>query len=191
MAGAVLAASGCASQAAHSGTGAQVLRAEGATTASSTAPSTAPKAGKISIFQTVGYTGKGSTTVTGVIGDYGTEHPTNREGVADTNGDFEKVVLKHGTFLMDERALNGNSTQLHTNSSQKTCSISYHGTSGIPVSGGTGRYAGISGTVTGTFYLGVVEPRITSGRFAGICSSKNVTGARHFSVLISSGSVSF
>jgi hypothetical protein len=145
--------------------------------------------GTIRVFSTVGYNGKGPVTVTGVIGDFGTSVPANRNGKEDSNGDFEKVTLRRGSFLLDERALNNG--PVHFKSNKSNCSTSVQGTAKIAVSLGTGTYAGIRGTVKGTFSFADVEPRVTSGAGKGDCSGKNVTGARHFSVLIASGVVTY
>jgi hypothetical protein len=88
--------------------------------------------------------GKSYDIVTGAIADYGTDH--------DAGPNAQKIVLSKGTFELSAGQFNKN---FKTKIDKATCAVvgSSHAAN-LPISHGTGAYAGITGTVsiTGTFF---------------------------------------
>jgi hypothetical protein len=123
-----------------------------------------------------------------VIGDVGRQFPVDKAGIADSGGDFEKVVLTHGTFLLDERALTNGHWYDHTNRSN--CSSTIISQHPVGVLDGTGAYAGIKGSIAGVGTVAILPPRITSGKRKGQCGQeKGVGPRRHVSTMDGSGFV--
>ncbi len=76
--------------------------------------------------------------VTGAITDYGKD--------ISVGGNAQKIILKKGTFQIDTTKLNKN---IKFKANHAGCSSSASGSaSALPVSRGTGAYAGITGTFT-------------------------------------------
>ena len=77
--------------------------------------------------------------------------------------------------------------------STSTCSVGITASSAVSVVGGTGLYAGVSGSVHVTLSVGFTQPRLTTGAHAGQCNTSNAaqptaalqvvdgTGTVHFS----------
>ena len=130
----------------------------------------------------------GNFMFTGAIGDYGTTQRMNANGSPNPNGGFVKFNLKHGTFVADATRF-FNALNHAKFSFDKTSSSAAGGASGpVTLSGGTGQYAHISGTlrVTGTF--AEVGPRLENGK----CNpSQNAKPLAQFNVVTASGHVSF
>ena len=83
------------------GVAACALGAGAATVAAAT-----PQGGKIRVFVTNTSATKGKIVITGAVGDYGTTVSQDANGKVDPNGDFEKVTLKQGGFIVDGTELN-------------------------------------------------------------------------------------
>jgi hypothetical protein len=86
--------------------------------------------------------------VAGAIGDYGTGVPVNANGQHDPAGQFERVTLQHGSFIIDNRKINEASMAKEPVRNPQTCSLALDVHAPAALSSGTGRYAGVSGTVT-------------------------------------------
>jgi hypothetical protein len=157
-----------------------VLGAGSATVAAAT-----PQGGKIRVFVTNTSSTKGKILITGAIGDYGTTVSQDANGKADPNGDFEKVTLKQGGFIVNGTALNKkiNSTKATTN--KDNCSYSVSVTGPVTLGNGTGAYAGISGKVMITLTFGGIGPKTAKG-----CSMNGKQLAGYQSIT-GAGSVSF
>jgi hypothetical protein len=95
----------------------------------------------------------------------------------------------HGTFLVDERALSDKAPRIRSNDS--TCSTSLTVKARLPVSEGTGAYAGIHGSIEGTGNVAFVESRYESGSLEGKCEFTKPPAAAYFGNLTGAGSVTF
>jgi hypothetical protein len=94
--------------------------------------------------------------LTGVIGDHGVDHI----GVAD-HGNINKIVLTNGTFEVNTSKIGPRLRVV--SSDRRACTLVVKGTAPVPVLHGTGRYAGIHGTLTVTLVNALVFPRKKSG----------------------------
>jgi hypothetical protein len=170
-----------------------VLEAHGAVSSSSAhhlKAASSPKPGRIFVFTNVNSHGKGSVLITGVIGDLGKQFPANKYGKPDSNADYEEVVLRRGTLLLDERDLTNRHWTYDTNVAD--CSSTVISQHPVPVLDGTGKYAGISGTLSGVATEAMLAPRYKSGKFKGQCSQTTKVGpARHIGTMNGSGAVTF
>jgi hypothetical protein len=174
-------------------TGTAVLEAHGDVSSASAhhlEAASSPKPGRIYVFTNVDSHGKGSVLITGVIGDLGKQFPANKNGKPDSNADYEEVVLRHGTLLLDERALTNGHWTYDTNVAD--CSSTVISQHPVPVLDGTGKYVGISGTLSGVATEAILSPRYKSGKLKGQCSQTTKVGpARHIGTMNGSGSVTF
>jgi hypothetical protein len=130
----------------------------------------APAGGTIHVYSRPTSSVKGTITITGAIGDYGTTIELNKKGKVDPNGVFQKATLKKGTFVANTTGLNKvlNKAQPKVNTSN--CSASFSGTGPVTLGKGTGAYKGIGGTVRITVTFAGIQPRFTSGPKAGQCN---------------------
>jgi hypothetical protein len=130
----------------------------------------------------------GAFMFTGAIGDYGSTQRMTATGSPSANGDFVKFSLKHGTFVADATGFFAALNKARFAFDKATCSGSFGATGPATLSAGTGRYAGISGTlrVTGTF--AEVGPRLKNGK----CNmSQKAKPLAQFNAVTASGHVSF
>jgi hypothetical protein len=130
----------------------------------------------------------GNFMFTGAIGDYGTAQRMNANGSSNANGNYVRFSLKHGSFVANATAFFTALNNAKFSFNAKSCSASGGATGSATLSGGTGHYAGISGTlkVTGTF--AEVGPRLKNGK----CNpSQNAKPLAQFNLVTGSGSVSF
>jgi hypothetical protein len=134
----------------------------------STVAQTTPIAHSIHFFDALPDTkgGVGHVVITGAIGDYGTTRLVPHTGSRSlAGGQATKVTLRHGTFMLRQGNIHGQApTQASSN-----CSFSQVETWNSHVSHGTGRYAGISGTLDTTVMFAEVSPKFTSGAKKGQC----------------------
>lgn len=145
------------------------------------------KGGKIRVFVTNTSATKGNITVTGAIGDYGTTVSQDANGKVDPNGDFQKVTLKHGGFIVDATALNKKLNGAAPTVNTTTCSVVFTGTAPTTVEDGTGAYAGITGTVAITLTFAGIAPKTAKG-----CNlSNNAPVFGQYESITGTGSVSF
>jgi hypothetical protein len=155
--------------------------------------SAAPAGGTIKLFATLSSSDTtGPILITGAIGDAGTYLNIDKNGKVDANGNYVKLTLKKGTFEVDDTALNkaGNSLQPSLNS--VTCSASVSISAPITLFNGTGRYAGIAGTIHVTETVAFILPTYTSGAKKGQCNeSNNAQPSAQFGVILGSGTVHF
>jgi len=139
-----------------------------------TKPAPAPTGGSIAILATLGANPTGKILVAGAIGDWGTAVSIDRNGKPDENGDYVKVTLRNGTFVIDSTALNKKTANPRPQvSSDATCSVSASGSAPLTLLDGTGRYKGISGTVNATLTFTGVGGRYRSGAKKGQCEQGN------------------
>jgi hypothetical protein len=117
-----------------------------------------PAGGHIAIYFTP-RPHKSLILVAGAIGDYGTGVAVNAKGQHDAAGQFERVTLQQGSFIIDNRKLNRAAMATDPVTNPQTCSLVLDVQAPAPLSGGTGRYAGISGTVTLSSNLAAIFPQ--------------------------------
>ena len=84
-------------------------------------------------------------------------------GKVDPNGDFEKVTLKHGGFLVDATALNKKLSSAKPTVNKTNCSFAFTGTGPTTVEHGTGAYTGITGKVAITVTFAGIAPKTAKG----------------------------
>lgn len=112
--------------------------------------------------------------ITGVIGDWGTATSVNKNGTPNTNGNYEKIVLQHGGFMVNSVALNQKTNNAPpTSANATTCSVVFGGSGPTTLFGGTGTYAGITGTIVITEKFAGIGARYTSGAKKGQCNMSN------------------
>jgi hypothetical protein len=116
-----------------------------------------PVGGQIAIYFTP-QPRKSLILVAGAIGDYGTGVPVNAKGKHDPAGQFERITLQQGSFIIDNRQLNQAAMAKEPVRNPQTCSLILDVHAPAALSGGTGRYAGISGTVTLRSNLAAIFP---------------------------------
>jgi hypothetical protein len=162
------------------GVSAFALGAGAATVAAAT-----PQGGKIRVFVTPTSETNGKIVITGAIGDYGTTVSQDANGKADPNGNFEKVTLKQGGFIVDGTALNKKLDKAKPTVNKANCSVSFTGTAPTTVGSGTGAYAGISGKIAITVTFAQIAKKTAKG-----CSMSG-NGLAGYQSITGSGSVSF
>ncbi len=144
-----------------------------------------PQGGKVRIFVTNTSATKGKILITGAIGDSGTTVSQDANGKVDPNGDFEKVTLKQGGFLVNGTALNKKISSAKPTVNKSNCSFALSGSGPVTIGSGTGAYAGISGKATITFTFAAIAPKNASG-----CLFKQ-NPATSYQSITGTGSVSF
>ena len=134
--------------------------------------------------------GTGVTTpilITGAITDYGKATSVTKAGKPDENGNYEKIVLKKGSFWVDTTALNKTFNSGHPTIDRTHCFFAFKGTGPTKVFKGTGAYTGISGNVDVTVQFISIMPRPN-----GKCVIKESTQpVAQMSDVTGSGTVSF
>jgi hypothetical protein len=145
-----------------------------------------PQGGKIRVFLTVASQTKSRIVITGAIGDYGTALSVNANGKVDPSGNFEKVTLKQGGFLVNGTALNKKLDHTKPTINASNCSFVFSGSAPTTISDGTGAYAGITGKIAITLTFAAIAPKTANG-----CNFKSnkVTGG--YQSITGTGSVSF
>jgi hypothetical protein len=163
------------------GVAACALGAGAATVAAAT-----PQGGKIRVFITPTSSTNSKITVTGAIGDYGTAVSQDANGKVDANGNFEKVTLKQGGFIVDGTGLNNALNHAKPIINTANCSFVFAGTGPTTISDGTGAYAGISGKVAITLTFAGITPKTAKG-----CNFKSNKLSGGYQSITGTGSVSF
>ena len=155
---------------------------------------TPPAGGAIQIYVTppAGNSATSPIVITGAIGDAGKAVSMDQNGKVDASGNFVKITLKKGTFLVDATELNAATKNLQPATNTTTCSVSGTGSGPITISKGTGLYQGISGTATMAVTFAAVGPLYTSGAKKGQCNmSNNAKPVGQYSSITGTGTVSF
>ena len=150
-------------------------------------PASQPKGGKVRVFVTNTSPTKGKILITGAIGDYGTNVSEDANGKVDPNGNYEKVKLRHGGFIVNTTALNKKLSHLVPTVNKTNCSIVVSGRGPVTVGSGTRSYAGISGKVTITVtFAGIAKKTAKGCDFA-----ENAPTRGQYQSITGTGSVSF
>ena len=102
--------------------------------------------------------------ITGAIGDYGTATSVTKTGKVNPNGNYEKIVLKKGSFKVNGVALDKKLNTVAPSLNASTCSLLFAGTGPATIFDGTGLYAGISGSSKITVTFAGIAPRLKSGK---------------------------
>jgi hypothetical protein len=147
--------------------------------------------GKIFIHATSGEGPAGTIVIVGAIGDHGKTLSMTKSGKPSNNGNFVRITLQKGSFMVDSTKLNAaGNTNRPTINNLATCSFMANITAPVRFFNGTGLYAGISGTATITVSFGGVSPFYKSGPHQGLCNTHTAPLAQWGSVT-GPGSVSF
>jgi hypothetical protein len=145
-----------------------------------------PQGGKIRVFLTATSATNGKILITGAIGDYGTTVSEDANGKPNPNGNFEKVTLKQGGFLVDGTALNKKLNHVKPTINTTNCSFVFSGTAPTTISDGTGAYAGITGKVAITLTFAAITPKTAKG-----CNFKSNKVNGGYQSITGTGTVSF
>jgi hypothetical protein len=153
----------------------------------------APAGGPIEIWASAGNNGSQHVVFVGAVGDYGTAVNVNKNGKPNPNGNYVKVKLKKGTFMLDVTAMNKaiNSGRDPQVESHATCSAAFTGSAPVTFLNGTGLYKGISGTANLTATFGGVGSRYKSGPKKGQCKQGDQSPLASFGFITGQGTVSF
>jgi hypothetical protein len=110
----------------------------GVVSAMAASPAQGQTRGRIAILVVAHGSGKSYDVLTGAIADYGTDH--------DAGHNMQKIVLSKGTFDLAAGQFNKN---FKIKTDKATCAVTAtsHGAN-LPLSHGTGAYAGITGSVS-------------------------------------------
>jgi len=153
-----------------------------------------PEGGKIELYASADNSGSKHAVLVGAIGDYGTAANVNKNGKPNPNGNFVRVKLQKGTFMIDSTELNKvmNAQTQPQVESHATCSAAASGSGPVTFLNGTGLYKGISGTANLTITYGGVGGRYKSGPKKGQCKQGDVMNPRaSFGFVTGQGTVSF
>lgn len=154
---------------------------------SSALAASTPTGGKIRVFVTNTSATKAKILITGAIGDYGTTVSQDANGKADPNGNFEKVTLKQGGFIVNGTALNKKLNSAKPTVNSTNCSVAFTGTGPTTLEDGTGAYTGISGKVVITVTFAGIAPKTAKG-----CNlANNAPTFGEYQSITGTGSVSF
>lgn len=123
-----------------------------------------PTGGLVRFWITPSANGPGAIVVTGAIGDYGTATTISKNGQPDQTGDYSLVSLKEGTLEVNLTSFNEKNAKAGFPINQKSCSSEGTETGSVTLSGGTGRYKGVSGDLAVTETNAWILGRSTSGR---------------------------
>jgi hypothetical protein len=133
--------------------------------------------------------GGGKVMVTGALADYGTGQNENAAGKADTKGTYKRLLLKHGTVLINgTKFATANNNANPTMYNKSDCSAVVDVSAPAAIVSGTGAYAGITGSVTLTARFAFILPKTKKGT----CNESNsATPLDQYGVVTGSGAVKF
>jgi hypothetical protein len=153
-----------------------------------------PAGGSVRLFATPEDSSGLHTSVlfTGAIGDHGQALTINKNGTANSNGDYVKVTLKKGTFEIDSSTLNAKANTSRPVGNNTTCSASLSVTGPVSLFDGTGLYTGIAGTLTVTETFAYIGSRYANGAKKGQCNESNsARPIAQYSSITGTGAVDF
>jgi hypothetical protein len=149
-----------------------------------------PSAGQVRMFLTYQTPTTDKILITGAIGDYGRAISEDANGKVDPNGNFEKITLKQGGFIIDAtaltRAIEKQFSQEEVN--PDNCSLALTGSGPGTVEMGTGAYAGISGKLKISLTVAGIAPKTKTGK-CNLSSTARFYGS--YQGVTATGSVSF
>jgi len=154
-----------------------------------------PTSGTLKVWGTANLQGGGATSpvlLTGVIAAKGKAVSVSASGKTDKNGNYTRIVLAKGTFLVNSTQFNNgfNTTSAPPDYNSTTCSASITFTAPNPIVAGkgTGAYVGITGSVNLTIQAAFILPKTKSG---SCNTSNNANPVGSFGVITGSGTVTF
>jgi hypothetical protein len=124
--------------------------------------------------------------ITGAITDYGKATSVTKAGKPDENGNYERIVLKKGTFWVDATALNKKLNGVKPTIDMANCYFAFKGSGPTSLIKGTGAYAGISATIDVTLNFVGIGPRLPNGK----CNTK-VAPLAQYGDVTGSGTASY
>ena len=150
--------------------------------------SAAATGGTVQIWSTQSETATSPILFTGAIGDYGTATSEDKDGTVDQNGNYVKIVLQEGGFTVNAVALDKVLSKVKPQVAKTNCGATFTGSGPVSLSGGTGAYVGIKGTITAVLTFVAISPKLANGK----CNmSENVNPAAAYGTITGSGRVSF
>ncbi len=148
----------------------------GAAIAATATAAAAPAPGPIQFWATPGPgdSPRGKIVITGAIGDYGKTTNTDKNGKVNTDGDYVRLALSDGSFVVDTSAIKTRFAHLRPKIDAQTCTVVFQ-VSAVPVviSKGTGTYAGISGRGKLNFLFAGIASRYATGAKKDQCNLSN------------------
>ena len=162
----------------------------GVALATSRRSGTTPAGGSVKIFVTPSNGAAATILITGAIGDYGQTLTIDKNGKADSNGNYVKVTLHKGAFEINSTTLNATANSLQPTFYKATCSAQLSATGPVTLFDGTGLYKGITGTLGITETYAFISPLSTSGKNKGQCNL-SAQPISQYSSITGSGTVSF
>jgi len=151
-----------------------------------------PAGGSVRVFATPTNGGNATILITGAVGDYGKALDINKNGTADPNGNYVKMMLHKGTFEVNSTTLNAKANNAQPTVNKATCSAVISVTAPVTLFNGTGLYTGIAGTVNITETYAFILPQYTSGKDKGQCNEGNNTQPiGQYGSIVGTGTVSF
>jgi hypothetical protein len=127
-----------------------------------------PSKGPIRMFFTYQTPVKEKILITGAVADYGMAISADANGKANPNGNFEKVTLKKGGFVLNLSALTKSIQKQFKKEpiNRSNCSLALSGTGPgtIETGTGTGAYANISGSLRITLTVAGIAPKTKKGQ---------------------------
>jgi hypothetical protein len=146
-----------------------------------------PAGGKIFIHASGNEGPAGTIVIVGAIADHGKTLSVNKDGKVDNNGNFVRITLQKGSFMVDSTKLNAAGERAKPKiEDQATCSFHFSATAPVRLFNGTGLYQGIKGTVMITIDFGAIARLPNTGK----CTQNAPTVAEWGSVT-GPGTVSF
>jgi len=133
--------------------------------------------------------GSGTILITGAVGDFGTTHGFQVHGKT-----YSEATLQRGQIEFNLTTISNKVNKASPKIDAATCSGSISVSAPVPIVGGTGLYAGISGTATITESFGFIGPRYKTGSNKGQCNMSNSASAQPIAEMASVhgvGTVSF
>jgi hypothetical protein len=147
----------------------------------------AAKGGPIRIY-VQGTTVTTPIMVTGAVTDYGTATSVTKTGKPNQNGNYERIVLKKGSFWVNAVALNRKLANAKGTFSKTQCYFEFSGSGPTTLFKGTGAYAGIGGNLTVTVTFAGIAPRLPNGK----CNpSQNAKPLAQYETVMGSGTATF
>ncbi len=148
--------------------------------------------GAVHVFVTPGNGAGGTILFAGAIGDSGKTMNIDKDGKPDANGNYGRITLHHGTFEVNLTKLQAAQNNAQPTINPANCSAYFSVAEPVTLSGGTGAYKGIAGTVHITSLFGFILPRYASGTKKGQCNGgDNAQPIAQYISVTGSGTVSF
>jgi hypothetical protein len=151
----------------------------------------ANKSGSVKVWVTQDMTNNTPTDpilFTGAIGDFGTSTSQDKNGKADSNGNYEAVTLQQGTFMIDATKLDSEANKTKPAMNASTCSFSLtaSGPASIIAGSGTGAYKGLTGKLMITINFAGYGP-VKSGK----CESQTGEPTSSYGAITGAGIVTY